>query len=111
LIAGFNTEDSSPKLYLSEPSGALSAWKSTAIGKNSDKVNEILEASYNDNMDYNKGLSLVVDCMLQYVEAGAKNMEIAVMFPGQEMQLVKDEEIERHINEIEEKKKKEESKK
>ena len=30
---------------MSEPSGALSAWKSAAIGKNSDKVNELLEAS------------------------------------------------------------------
>jgi 20S proteasome subunit alpha 4 len=49
--------------------------------------------------------------MLQYVEAGAKNMEIAVMFPGQEMQIVNDEEIERIITDIEEKKKKEESKK
>jgi 20S proteasome subunit alpha 4 len=49
--------------------------------------------------------------MLQYVEAGAKNMEIAIMFPGQEMQIVNDVEIERIINEIEDKKKKEESKK
>jgi 20S proteasome subunit alpha 4 len=111
LIAGFNLEDATPKLYLSEPSGALSAWKATAIGKNSDKVNELLEASYTDNIDYNKGLTLVVDCMLQYVEAGAKNMEIAVMYPGQEMQIINDEEIERIITEVEEKKKKEESKK
>ena len=96
---------------MSEPSGALSAWKSAAIGKNSDKVNELLEASYEDNISYIKGLTLVIDCMLQYVEAGAKNMEIAVMFPDTEMEIVKDEDIEKIINEIEDKKKKEESKK
>jgi 20S proteasome subunit alpha 4 len=96
---------------LSEPSGALSAWKAAAIGKNSDKVNELLEASYTDFIDYNKGLTLVVDCMLQYVEAGAKNMEIAVMYSGKEMQIVSDDEIQRIIDDIEDKKKKEESKK
>jgi 20S proteasome subunit alpha 4 len=96
---------------LSEPSGALSAWKAAAIGKNSDKVNELLEASYEENITYIKGLTLIIDCMLQYVEAGAKNMEIAVMFPNTEMEIVKDEDIEKIINEIEEKKKKEESKK
>ena len=70
-----------------------------------------MEASYTDNMDYNKGLTLVIDCMLQYVEAGAKNMEIAVMYANKEMQVIPDEEIERIITDIEEKKKKEESKK
>jgi len=72
---------------------------------------ELLEASYEDNMDEDKALNLVIDCMLQYVEAGAKNMQIAVMFPNAEMEIVKDEEIEKIIIEIEDKKKKEESKK
>jgi 20S proteasome alpha/beta subunit len=89
----------------------LSAWKSTAIGKNADKVNELLEASYEDNMAYDKALNLVVDCMLQYVEAGSKNMEIALMRVGSDMELIRDSDIDAVISQIEEKKKKEEGKK
>lgn len=109
MIAGYD-EDKRPKLYLAEPSGALSAWKSTAIGKNSDKVIELLEASYEEDMSYNKALTLVIDCMLQYVEAGSKNIEVAVMFPSETMSLVNDDEIDKIIVELEEKKKKEEKK-
>lgn len=111
LIAGYDTDDKKPKLYLAEPSGALSAWKSCAIGKNADKVIELLEAAYDDNLSYQKSLNLVIDCMLQYVEAGSKNIEVAVMFPGETMTPVKDEEIDKIIAEIEEKKKTEETKK
>jgi 20S proteasome alpha/beta subunit len=89
----------------------LSAWKSTAIGKNADKVNELLEASYEDNMAYDKALNLVVDCMLQYVETGSKNMEIALMRVGSDMELIRDSDIDAVISQIEEKKKKEEGKK
>lgn len=110
LIAGTD-EDKRPKLYQSEPSGALAGWKATAIGKNSEKVTELLENSYEENMSYPRALTLVIDCMLQYVEAGSKNMELAVMFPGQEMEIVKDEDVDRIISEIEEKKKKEEKEK
>lgn len=71
---------------------------------------EMLEASYEDNMEIHKSLSLVVECMLQYVEAGSKNIEIAVMKNDQKMVVLADEEVDRIINEIEEKKKKEEKK-
>ena len=62
LIAGWD-EDKIPKLYLAEPSGALTAWKATSIGKNADKVMEILETRHEDNMDYEKALNLIVDCI------------------------------------------------
>jgi 20S proteasome alpha/beta subunit len=95
---------------LAEPSGALSSWKAAAIGKNSDKVIELLEASYEEDMSYNAALTLVIDCMLQYVEAGSKNIEVAVMFPSETMSLVADEDVDKIITELEDKKKKEEKK-
>jgi 20S proteasome alpha/beta subunit len=88
----------------------LTAWKSTAIGKNADKVMEILETNFEDDMNYSKALNLVVDCMLQYVEAGSKNIEIAVMKDDQLMNILNDEEVDKIIAEIEEKKKKDEKK-
>lgn len=96
---------------MAEPSGALSQWTSCAIGKNSDKVIELLEASYKEDMSYADSLTLAIDCMLQYVEAGSKNIEVAVMFPGETMTPIKDEEIDNVINQIEEKKKKDDKKK
>jgi 20S proteasome subunit alpha 4 len=110
LIAGVD-EDKQPKLYLTDPLGAMAAWKATAIGKNADKVVEILEASYEDNMEEEKALTLVIDCMLQYVEAGSKNIEVALMRVGEPMQVVDDDKVDRIINTLEEKKKKEEGKK
>ena len=72
---------------------------------------EILETNYEDNMDYQKALNLVVDCMLQYVEAGSKNIEIAVMRrENKQMNILNDEEVDKIIAEIEEKKKNEEKK-
>lgn len=89
----------------------MTAWKATSVGKNSDKVMEILETNYEENCDYQKALNLVIDCMLQYVEAGSKNIEIAVMRRDtQQMVILSDEEVDKVIAEIEEKKKKEEKK-
>ena len=95
---------------MSEPSGALAAWQATAIGKNSDKVIELLEASYKEEIEEEAALTLVVDCMLQYVEAGSKNIEVALMRVNEPMIVVEDERIDRIISTLEEKKKKEEKK-
>ena len=110
LVAGFDV-DKVPKLFHSEPSGGLTSWKAQAIGKNADKILGLLETSYEDNMSFDKGIRLVIDCMLQYVESGSKNIEVAVMHKGETMNIINDEEIDNIISEIEEKKKKEAEKK
>jgi len=89
----------------------MTAWTATAIGKNSDKIQDLLETSYEPGMNFDKGIRLVIDSMLQYVESGSKNIEIAVMYKGEEMVILNDEDIDKIINEIEEKKKKEAEKK
>lgn len=62
-------------------------------------------------MSFDKGIRLVIDSMLQYVESGSKNIEVAVMFKGETMNTINDDEVDKIINEIEEKKKKEAEKK
>ncbi len=62
-------------------------------------------------MNFDKGVRLVIDCLLQYVESGSKNIEIGVMFKGQPMNIINDEDVDKIIAEIEEKKKKEGEKK
>ena len=107
---GFDEGSEIPKLYMTDPSGQVTMWKSAAIGKNADKVIGLLENGYKENMTQNECLVLAIESMLQYVEAGSKNMEIAVMTPGQLMQVLPDEKVDELIKGIEEKKKNEEKK-
>lgn len=67
----------------------------------------LLENGYEDNMSFDKGVRLVIDSMLQYVESGSKNIEVAVMNKGQSMNYISDEDVDRIIGEIEERRKKE----
>lgn len=108
LVAGFDNKDT-PKLFSLEPSGAFSQWKAHAIGKNGDKVLELLDKSYKDNMEYQEAMDLVISSMLEYVEAGSKNIEVSSMRVGHEMTTIPDDEIDRISNRIEEEKKKSQS--
>ena len=108
IIAGFDEGKDEPKLYLTDPSGQVSMWKAGVIGKNSDKVLGILEEKYKDNMSENDALKCTIDAMLQYVESGSKNMEVAVIKPGNNFKIVPDDEVDEIIKQVEERKKKEE---
>jgi 20S proteasome subunit alpha 4 len=80
-------------------------WKAGAIGKNADKVIGLLEDGYKDGMSQEECLTLAISSMLQYVEAGSKTMEIAIMLPGQYMQAIPDDKVDELIKNIEDKKK------
>lgn len=110
IIAGFDEASETPKLYMTDPSGQVTMWKAGAIGKNADKVIRLLEIGYKEEMNQEECLSLAIESMLQYVEAGSKNMEIAIMTPGQNMQTLPDEKVDELIKKIEEKKVKEDKK-
>ena len=108
IIVGFDEGKDEPKLYLTDPSGQVSMWKAGVIGKNSDKVLGILEEKYKDNMSENDALKCTIDAMLQYVESGSKNMEVAVIKPGNDFKIVPDEQVDEIIKQVEASKKKEE---
>ena len=105
LIAGFDEGSSVPKLFMTDPSGQITQWKASAIGKNSDKVIGLLENGYKDDMSQEECLNLTIESMLQYVETGSKNMEVAIMIPGQSMQILPDDKVDELILNIENKKK------
>ena len=106
IIAGFDEGLEEPKLFLTDPSGQVTMWKAGAIGKNSDKVLGILEEKYKDNMSEDDVLKCTIDAMLQYVEAGSKNLEVAVLKPGNQFNIVPDEKVEEIIKKVEASKKK-----
>ena len=78
-------------------------WKAGAIGKNSDKVLGILEEKYKDDMSEDEALKCIISAMLEYVESGSKNMEVAVIKPGNEFKIIEDEKVEEIIGQVEKK--------
>lgn len=85
--------------------------KSNAIGRSSKTVREFLERNYKEDMDRETSIRLAVKSLLEVVQTGAKNIEIALMAPGATMQTLPTEEIEGYVKEIETEKQEEAAKK
>ncbi|ODV61350.1 proteasome core particle subunit alpha 4 [Ascoidea rubescens DSM 1968] len=110
LIAGFDNNDNVPKLYQTEPSGIFSAWKANSIGRSSKTVREFLEKNHKPDMDEQETISLAIKSLLEVVQTGAKNIEIAVMRPGHYERL-ENQTVAQYVEEIEKQKKIESEKK
>ena len=101
MIGGFNSQGK-PSLYLTDPAGTYSEWKANAIGGRNEKaVREFLEKNYNAEIGEQDAVKLTIKALLEVVDSGAKNMEIAVMRKGEAVTFVKDEELTAIIGEIE----------
>ncbi|MCJ1258037.1 Proteasome subunit alpha type-4 [Lignoscripta atroalba] len=118
LIVGFDKGDKTPRLYQTEPSGIYSAWcvlvaiqKANAIGRSSKTVREFLERNHKDDMDREETIKLTVKSLLEVVQTGAKNIEIAIMAPGKALELLPIADIESYVKNIEAEKQEEAAKK
>ncbi|ORZ01474.1 nucleophile aminohydrolase [Syncephalastrum racemosum] len=99
LVVGF--DNNAPRLYMTEPSGIYTAWKANAIGRSSKTVREFLEKNYTDDMDRKATVKLAVKSLLEVVQTGAKNIEIAVMTSDKTIQILENDEVEAVVAEIE----------
>jgi 20S proteasome subunit alpha 4 len=79
LIVGFDYDGTS-HLYQTDPSGTYHEWKANAIGRNSKSVREYLEKNYTDETANSDAacVKLCVRALLEVVQTGAKNVEIAI---------------------------------
>ncbi|ORY55157.1 20S proteasome subunit [Leucosporidium creatinivorum] len=111
LIVGFDHDDPTPRLYLTEPSGIFSAWKANAIGRSSKTVREFLEKNWAVEMDQAETIKLAVKSLLEVVQTGAKNIDLAVMTGFGQVRNLTLEEIEAVVAEIEKEKEAEAEKK
>ena len=101
LIGGFNSKGN-PSLYLTDAAGTYSEWKANAIGGRNEKaVREFLEKNYSAEIGEQDAIKVTVKALLEVVDSGAKNMEIAVMRKGEAVFFVKDEQLTAVIEEIE----------
>ncbi|BFZ60026.1 Proteasome subunit alpha type-4 [Saitoella coloradoensis] len=102
LIVGFDPSgDGIPRLYQTEPSGIYSAWKANAIGRSSKTVREFLERNWTDDLDREATIKLAIKSLLEVVQTGAKNIEIAVLEQGKGVEYVEVAEVEELVKVIE----------
>lgn len=107
LIGGFDPHDGKPSLYQTDPSGTFSEWKANATGRNSKTVMEYLEKHYDETPHDEKGsVNLAIRSLLEVVESGNKNIEVAVLKNKKPMRFLSEEEIQQYIDEIEKEKQK-----
>ena len=109
MIAGF-TDNGRPELYLTDPAGTYSSWKANAIGGRNEKaVKEYLEKNWAADMTETDAVQLTVKALLEVVDSGAKNMEIAIMREGAVVHMLPEVDLQTIIEAIE--KEQEEAKK
>jgi len=112
LIAGFD-HDGTPHLYQTDPSGTYHEWKANATGRSAKTVREYLEKNYEPKVveDNQSTVKLAIRALLEVVQSGGKNLEIAIMQKGQPMKMLEVDEIEKYVTEIEKEKEEEAEKK
>ena len=112
LIGGFDY-DGVPHLYQTEPSGIYYEWKANATGRSAKTVREFLEKYYTDEevSTVTGTVKLSIRALLEVVQSGQKNLEIAVMQKGQPMVMLDSVTIEKYVTEIEKEKEEEAEKK
>ena len=74
--------------------------KANAIGRSSKTVREFLERNHKPAMDRATTIELTIKSLLEVVQTGAKNIEIAIMAPGKNVEMLGAEEIEKTVEKI-----------
>ncbi|KAF0982330.1 hypothetical protein FDP41_011260 [Naegleria fowleri] len=118
IIAGFEP-NGTPTLSQTDPSGTFSSWKANTCGRNSKTVKEFLEKNYDNDIfgtegpadDESRAVKLAIKALLEVVESGGKNIEVAVLKYKEPLRFLTDEEVGAYVDDIEKQKKLEEESK
>lgn len=100
-------------MFQTDPSGTYSEWKANAIGRNDKTVREYLEKHYDDEKTTDEAscVKLTVQALLEVVESGSKNIEVAVMRAGKPLTILSTEALTALVKEITDEKEAAEAKK
>jgi len=79
---------------------ALSPPQANATGRSGTTLRQFLEKNYKDDMSKDSGIELAVKTLLEVVESGAKNMEIAVLTAKNPMEILSTEKVEAIVAKI-----------
>lgn len=86
-------------------------YQANATGRNSKTVREFLEKNYDEEQSDDDAVKLTVRALLEVVESGSKNIEIAVLRRGQSLAYMSEEEVEAMVAQIEKEKQEDEARK
>jgi len=100
LICGHDS-DGTPRLFQTDPAGTYSEWKANTTGRQSKTIREFLEKNYKDDASEKDCVTLTIQSLMEVVESGSKNIEVAVLRPGQALQVLPEDEVEEYCKEIE----------
>jgi len=96
------TCEGKPVLYQTDPAGTHSSWKAQVIGgRNAKSLREFLEKNYKDEMGEEETIKLAIMSLLEVVDSGAKNMEIAVIKKGGVKTMMEEDQIDAVVKVIE----------
>ena len=109
LVVGFNAPSKwnaqpTPVIYLTEPSGVHSEWKANSIGRGGKTVREFFEKSFIEDLSRADAIKMTVRGLLEVVQTGAANIEIAVMGSDNVVKQLSLEEIQTAIDDVEKEK-------
>jgi len=95
LIGGHDENDNKPHLYHSDPSGIFTEWTANSIGRNSKTVVEWLEKHHTDpeNTSEEAAIRITAKALLEVVDIGSQQIEIAVIRKNKGMELLSQEAV------------------
>ena len=105
LVAGVND---APRLFETDPSGALIEYKATAIGAGRGIAMEIFEEKYREDMTKEEAIELAMDVLYEVTEGkmNKETIEIALIdMKTKKFRKLSQEEIEKYIKKVKEKNK------
>ncbi|WP_340820844.1 archaeal proteasome endopeptidase complex subunit alpha [Methanolobus sp. WCC4] len=103
LIAG--VDDSSPRLFETDPSGALLEYKATAIGAGRNAFMEIFEADYAEDMDIDAAIMLGMKALYKSAEGkvDAATLELGVVtLEDRQFRKLSEEEVSTFVSRVSE---------
>merc|ERR1712010_228633 len=103
LICEFDS-DGTPRLFQTDPAGTYSEWKANSTGRSAKTIREFLEKNYKDECSADEAIKLAVQALMEVVESGSKNIEVAVMRPNAKLEVLPEDQIEAVCKVIEEEK-------
>merc|ERR1712159_485337 len=100
LICGFDSDGTS-RLFQTEPAGTYNEWKAAATGRSMKVLREFLEKHYKDGLTSDEAIKLAVQALMEVVESGSKNIEVAVMRYNAKLEFLPEEKVEALCKEVE----------
>ena len=103
LIIGVNPNDNSPKLFMTDPSGAYWGYLAQAIGSGAQTVREILEKEYKEGITLDEAITLALKALKEVIESDFDSSKVEVAIIKKEtrkFEKISDNKLEEYIKSI-----------